>query len=61
MTSIPIMYYALFDFEYEKDKESANRNKDSRVMYWFKKVTPKFQNRKYFMNDPELYGIGMRG
>jgi len=55
------MYYALFDFEYEKDKESANRNKDSLLMYWFKKLTPKNHDRKYFMNDPELYGIGMRG
>ena len=24
MTSIPIMWYALFDFEYEKDKKESN-------------------------------------
>jgi phospholipid-transporting ATPase len=45
-TSIPIMFYALFDFEFEKfswDRQETG-----------KKVT------KYFMTHPDLYDIGLK-
>jgi len=45
MTSLPIMFYALFDFEYEKDFD-PKRSKRS-------------PGQKYFMRDPELYRIGI--
>lgn len=43
-TSVPIMYYALFDFEY--DKFSWNDGKAS-------------PGQKYFMKNPSLYKIGL--
>lgn len=43
-TSVPIMYYALFDFEYEK-------------FYW--KDVKSAITEKFFMSNPELYQIGI--
>jgi len=45
MTSLPIMYYALFDFEHEKD---FNPSKNDKTM-----------ERFYFMKHPHLYRIGI--
>jgi len=41
MTSIPIMHYGVFDFEYEKDKESASRNKDRPIVKLIRYLFPK--------------------
>lgn len=46
-TSIPIMYYCLFDFEYDKYASTALRGNLAIL------------KRKYFMNNPELYKIGI--
>ena len=47
MTSLPIMYYAIFDFEYEKtpplEKPRSSRSK-----------------KKYLMEDSSLYDIGLK-
>lgn len=43
-TSVPIMYFALFDFEYEKFSWRDFKSKAS---------------QKFFMSDPELYQIGL--
>jgi len=43
-TSVPIMYYALFDFEYEK--------------FFWKDVKESIAE-KFFMSNPELYQIGI--
>jgi len=44
MTSLPIMYYAIFDFEYEKTPpDGASRSK-----------------KKYLMQDSSLYAIGLK-
>ena len=46
MTSIPIMYYALFDFEYEKDYSGSSSGQ-------------KKSDSKYLMRNPMLYKVGM--
>lgn len=47
MTSLPILWFAVYDFEYEKDKDE---NDDRNVV-----------NTKYFLLNAELYKIGMNG
>lgn len=44
-TSLPIMWFATFDWEHKRDTEEGK---------------PREKGVKYFMLDPELYGIGMR-
>lgn len=51
MTSMPIMYYALFDFEYEKDIPSDSENSMYRALY--------DPNGLYLMRNPLLFKIGM--
>lgn len=46
MTSLPIMYFALFDFEYEKDINPFKRR-------------PKNVKEYFFMRHPHLYRIGI--
>lgn len=48
MTSLPIMFFALFDFEYEKDQGHAR----ARGAY----LTGK---EYFFMQHPHLYRIGI--
>ena len=43
MTSVPIMFYSLFDFEYEKDSENSHAS----------------SRKHYFMKHPYLYKIGL--
>jgi phospholipid-transporting ATPase len=43
MTSVPIMFYSLFDFEYEKDSENSYAS----------------SRKHYFMKHPHLYKIGL--
>jgi hypothetical protein len=45
MTSLPIMYYAIFDFEYEKEYGPGTGKKLS--------------NKIYLMRNPMHYKIGM--
>ena len=47
-TSIPIMYYALFDFEYDKFNTEIDDQKRELSA-----------NKKFLMNNPELYRIGI--
>lgn len=47
-TSVPIMWYALFDFEYEKDVNPL-------------KGTAQTRGRLYYMRHPHLYRIGPEG
>jgi magnesium-transporting ATPase (P-type) len=47
MTSLPIMYYALFDFEYEKDYQPTLS------------VAQRKPPTEYLMRNPYLYRIGM--
>lgn len=45
MTALPVMWYALFDFEYEKERPEQPSEEE--------------KNKKYLMNDPELYELGL--
>lgn len=53
MTSLPIMWYAIYDFEYEKDLP-----KDEYVVTERRLIHEEDVN--YFMKNPLLYRIGMR-
>lgn len=46
-TSVPIMYYALFDFEYEKFSWSGTKTITEGIA------------QKFFMSNSELYRIGL--
>ena len=46
MTAAPIMFFALFDFEHQKDHDQFRREDPSRTNF-------------YFMRDPHLYKIGL--
>ena len=43
MTSMPIMWFATFDFEYERGREGEEVE----------------EGKKYFMRNPELFAIGL--
>jgi len=49
MTSLPIMWLAIFDFEYEKDRSDKGQ------------VASKLGDAKLFMRNPQLYKLGMNG
>jgi len=46
MTFLPIAVFAVLDFEHEKKRDRKQKEVSSR--------------KKYFMNDPELYEIGLK-
>ena len=46
MTSLPILWYSVFDFQYKKDSESHLTRKEE---------------KGYFMRNPLLYRIGIEG
>ena len=50
MTSLPIMWFAIFDFEFEKDREEAQ-----------KAGYVSIGDGKLFMRNPQLYKLGMNG
>ena len=59
MTSLPIMWFAIFDFEFEKDREEARKagyvsKKDGELLC-------KIEDGKLFMRNPQLYKLGMNG
>mmetsp|Transcript_18923 Transcript_18923/g.32303 ORF Transcript_18923/g.32303 Transcript_18923/m.32303 type:complete len:290 (+) Transcript_18923:2529-3398(+) len=56
MTSLPIMWFAVFDFEHEKDRKpvSADNNELSQSLKLVK------GDEKLFMRNPSLYEIGMK-
>ena len=55
MTSLPIIWYAIFDFEYEKDRKN-NFNQNSLM------IKNQFQpgDEMLFMRNPNLYKQGMQ-
>lgn len=48
MTSLPIMYFALFDFQYEKEPSPMKRRSGRRQ-----------DDALYFLKHPQLYRIGI--
>lgn len=47
MTSLPIIWFAVYDSEFERDKDEQDHSN--------------VDNSKYFMLNPYLYKIGMNG
>lgn len=52
MTSVPIMFYSVFDYEYKKVIENPNTDDDN-----YNKIVSK--GEKSFMKDFDLYSIGL--
>lgn len=64
MTSLPIMYFALFDFEYEKGQENDVTNIDlyrdgSKANLMPEAAREEEADKKTFMTHPLLYRIGI--
>lgn len=55
MTSLPIMWFAIFDFEYHKDRQ-GKLDKDPKYQ-----STLKNGDDKLFLRNPMLYKLGMNG
>ena len=63
MTSFPIIWYSIYDFEHEKDRPEKKTDSEENELPVHETEVQRFiqGDENYFLRNPELYKPGMEG